>query len=165
MTIFTSKLGRELAMRKAFLLMLTLTLGWALPATVSAQSVFEKMVALCDGGNSLACYKVGERYRTIELDNKKALVYFRKGCDRGHMIACNDAANLIQDKGQQYSKYWKEAAKLFDRACKEKYDKACFNLGALKYREGRTKQAIKWFKLSCDLGNMQGCVNVEKLEK
>ena len=37
-------------------------------------------------------------------------------------------------------------------------------LGALKYKEGRQKAAIKYFKKACDLGHPTACHNLKKLE-
>lgn len=119
---------------------------------------------LCEEGNSTACFKVGERFRTVELDNKSALPYFQKGCDGGHMTACTHAGILTQMKGKQYSPQWKEAVKLFQKACDAKEDRACFNLGSLKYKEGRQKAAIKYFTLACDMGNRLACDNKARLE-
>ena len=39
-----------------------------------------KKRAACDDGNSAACFKIGERYRVIEQDNKTAIEFFRKAC-------------------------------------------------------------------------------------
>ncbi|NIQ02856.1 MAG: hypothetical protein GWM98_22905, partial [Nitrospinaceae bacterium] len=62
-----------------------------------------------------------------------------------------------------YSPQWKKAAKLFKKGCDVGSDKACFNLGSLKYREGRQSSAIKYYKKACDLGNQVGCQNHQEL--
>ena len=48
--------------------------------------------------------------------------------------------------------------------CDKDQDMGCFNLGALKYKEGRQKAAIKYFKKACDLGHPTACHNLKKLE-
>ncbi len=122
-----------------------------------------KMKALCEEGNGTACFKVGERYRVVEQDPKSAVPYFIKACDGDHYTGCTHAGILIQSQGLQYSKQWKQAAKLFKKSCDVDSDRACFNLGSLKYREGRQKAAAKYYKKACDLGNQQACHNHSKV--
>lgn len=117
----------------------------------------------CEKGESRPCYLLGQRYRTVELDNKTALEYYIKSCDHDDMDGCNIAGILTQQQGLQYSKHWKEAAKFYQKACDSKQDLACANMGSLKYREGRAKAALKYYKLACDLGNIVGCQNVSRL--
>ncbi|MFQ5482998.1 MAG: tetratricopeptide repeat protein [Nitrospinaceae bacterium] len=143
-----------------FLVSLILGLG----GNAAAQTD-EQMNGLCEKGNSLACFKVAEKFRTLDRDNKKALEYYLKSCDGGWITACNNAGILTQMQGQQYSKYWKKAAKLFQKGCEADESNACFNLGNLKYREGRASTARKYFKMACDLGNQGGCNNLDNLSK
>lgn len=124
----------------------------------------QKLEEMCQGGNSFACFTIGEKKRTLDRDNKKALEYYRKACDGGWITGCNNAGILIQMQGAQYSKYWKEAAKYFEKACDKDESNACFNLGSLKYREGRASSAKKYYKKACDLGNSMGCENIKVLE-
>jgi len=125
----------------------------------------DKMLKLCDAGNSTACFKRGQQYLTLEKDKKKAIELFRKSCAADYMTACTWGGNLIQNTGTQYSKQWKEAAKMFTKACDAGEDASCFNLGALKYKEGRSGSAKKWFQKACDMGNVTGCDNVKWLNK
>ncbi len=148
------------AMAAAFFLMFPVNGVWA-----EDDPRVAKLKSLCEEGNGNACYEMGERYRTVELDNKTAKEYHLKACDGGHITGCTHAGILIQMTGQQYSKQWKQAAKLFQKGCDVKSDKACFNLGRLKYKEGRQKAAIKYWTLSCDYGNQIACDNVQKLKK
>ncbi len=139
--------------------------GLVNPAWAEDDPIVVKLKELCEQGNGDACFRIGERYRTVELDNKTAKDYHMKACDGGHITGCTHAGILIQMTGQQYSKQWKQAAKLFQKGCDVKSDKACFNLGRLKYKEGRQKAAIKYWTLSCDYGNEIACQNVKKLKK
>ncbi len=125
----------------------------------------KKLKALCEEGNGDACFHIGERYRTLDRDNKTAVGYFLKGCDGGHITACTHAGILTQMTGQQYSPAWKKAAKLYEKGCDKDSDKACFNLGLLKYKEGRQKAAKKYWSKACDLGNQVGCNNLQTLNK
>ncbi|MFQ5451775.1 MAG: tetratricopeptide repeat protein [Nitrospinaceae bacterium] len=124
-----------------------------------------KMKSLCEEGNSTACFRLGERYRILERDNKTSLAYHLKACEHGYITGCTHAGILIQMTGTQYSPQWKKAAKLFLKGCDAKSDRACFNLGSLKYKEGRQKAAMKYWKLACDLGNQTGCHNYKKLKR
>ena len=64
---------------------------WVVLILVSANLDFaqadenEAMEKLCQEGNSTACFKIGDNARTLDRDNKKALSYYLKACDGGHM--------------------------------------------------------------------------------
>ncbi len=122
-----------------------------------------KLKGLCEKGNGTACFRIGERYRIVEQDPKSAIPYFIKACDGNYYTGCTHAGILIQNQGLQYSKQWKQAAKLYQKSCDADSDRACFNLGSLKYREGRQKASAKYYKKACDLGNQQACHNFEKV--
>jgi TPR repeat protein len=124
-----------------------------------------KLKALCEEGNGTACFKIGERYRVVELDNKTATAYHLKACDANYITGCTHAGILIQITGKQYSPEWKRAAKLFAKGCDVDSDKACFNLGRLKFKEGRQSAAKKYWKKACDLGNQIACNNHKKLSR
>lgn len=119
---------------------------------------------LCAEKNDSACFRIGEKYRILERDNKTALEYYLKACDTGHLDACTYAGILTAGKGRQYSPEWKKAAELFKLTCDQNQEMGCFNLGALKYKEGRQKAAIKYFKKACELGHQTACSNLHNLE-
>lgn len=119
---------------------------------------------LCEEKNDSACFRIGEKFRILERDNKTALEYYLKACDTGHLDGCTYAGILTAALGKQYSPEWKKAAELFQMTCDKDQDMGCFNLGALKYKEGRQKAAIKYFKKACDLGHPTACHNLKKLE-
>lgn len=125
---------------------------------------FESMKPLCDKDVSHSCFKIGERFRTLDRDNKKALPYFEKACNLGHYTACSHAGIILMMRGTPYSKEFKKAKIYFQSACDKKHDKACYNLGSLFYKEGRQKKAIKFFDMSCELGNGIGCGRSAKLK-
>ena len=145
-------------------MLIVLILGLAASGnTVWAEA--KSMKGLCDEGNSTACFKVGQEYLSLERDTKSALGYFVKACDGGHMTGCTFGGNLMQNTGKQYSPEWKKAAKMFQKACDAGEDSSCFNLGSLKYKEGRASRAKKYYQQACDMGNPQGCENVKWLSK
>ncbi len=132
----------------------------------SAWAQEDKLLKMCEEeNNSVACFKIGDQKRVLDRDNKAALKYYLKACDGGHMTACNFAGIFTQMKGKQYSKQWKEAFKLYEKACNAGEDGACFNIGSLKYKEGRAKSAKKYYKIACDMKNEVACNNLKKLER
>ncbi len=149
---------------KTIIWIAVLAFGCLLTAGNKAQAE-DKMLDLCNSGNSSACFERGKKYVTLDRDTKKAIPLFRKGCAADHMTACLWGGNLIQNTGKQYSPQWKEASKMFKKACEAGEDAGCFNLGALYYKEGRASKAKKQFKKACDMGNKPGCDNVKWLSK
>ena len=58
-----------------------------------------------------------------------------------------------------------EIVEVGDRSANCDEDPACFNLGALKYKEGRQSAAIKYFEKACKMGNIPGCNNEKRLKR
>ena len=125
----------------------------------------EEMEALCKEGNSTACFKLGERYRILDKDYKKALKYYVIACDAGYMTGCTNGGILLAMKGTPYSKEFKQARKMFDKSCEAGEDPACFNLGTLNYKEGRQSKAIKYYKKACGMGKQGGCAKEKRLNR
>lgn len=139
----------------------TLLAPWALAEQISD----EQMEVVCAEGNSTACFKVGERYRIVERDNKKALEFYVKACDADYMTGCTNGGILLAMRGTPYSKDFKQARKMFDKACEAGEDQSCFNMGTLNYKEGRQKKAIKYYKRACGMGNQAGCAKEKRLKR
>ena len=146
-------------------LLVLLNISVFVPGALAQQTLEGKMEALCQEGNSTACFKVGERFRTVERDNKKALNYYIKACDDGYMTGCTNGGILLAMKGTPYSKDFKKARKMFDKACEAGEDQSCFNLGTLNYKEGRQSKAIKYYKKACEMGNQAGCAKEKRLKR
>lgn len=138
-------------------------LGCFLSVGSEVQAEEDKLLKMCNEGNSVACFTRGKKYVTLDKDNKKAIPLFQKSCAADHMEACIWGGNLIQNTGTQYSPQWKEASKMFKKACDADEDGACVNLGSLYYREGRASKAKKLYKKACDMGNKVGCHNFNEL--
>ena len=134
-------------------------------ALAEEQTQAEKMEALCKKGNSTACFKVGERYRILDRDTKKALEYYVIACEAGYMTGCTNGGIILAMKGTPYSKDFKQARKMFDKACEAGEDQSCFNMGTLNYKEGRQSKAIKYYKKACGMGNQPGCGRVKRLQR
>ncbi len=142
-----------------------LALGCFLSIGGEVQAEEDKMLDSCNKGNSAACFERGKKFVTLDRDNKKAIPLFRKSCAADYMTACLWGGNLIQNTGKQYSPQWKEASKMFKKACEAGEDAGWFNLGSLFYKEGRASKAKKMYKIACDMGNQTGCDNVKWLSK
>ena len=140
-----------------------LSLGFFAPGALAQEE--EQMEALCKKGNSTACFKLGERYRILDKNNKKALKYYVIACDAGYMTGCTNGGILLAMKGTPYSKEFKQARKMFDKACEAGEDPACFNMGTLNYKEGRQSKAIKYYKKACGMGNQGGCAKEKRLKR
>lgn len=132
---------------------------------IKSMDTVESLTPLCDKDVFHSCFKIGEKYRILDKDDKKALPFFEKACNGSHFTACSHAGIVLMRRGTPYSKEFKKATKYFQIACEHKHDKACFNLGSIKYKEGRQKRAIKWFDVSCKLGNQFGCNKAAKLRR
>ena len=125
----------------------------------------EKMEALCKKGNSTACFKLGERYRILDRDTKKALEYYAIACEAGYMTGCTNGGIILAMKGTPYSKDFKQAREMFAKACEAGEDQSCFNMGTLNYKEGRQSKAIKYYKKACGMGNQAGCAREKRLNR
>ena len=146
-------------------LLVLLSIAVFVSGALAEQTREEKMEALCQEGNSTACFRIGERFRTVERDNKNALIYYIKACDDGYMTGCTNGGILLAMKGTPYSKDFKQARKMFDKACEAGEDQSCFNLGTLNYKEGRQSKAIKYYKRACEMGNQAGCAKEKRLKR
>ena len=125
-----------------------------------------RFTALCDEKTkSTACFKMGERYRILERDNKTAVKFYVKACDNGYMTGCTNGGILTLMKGTPYSKEFKTARKMFTKACDAGEDPACYNLGTLNYKEGRQKKALQFYLKACDMGNKPGCARHKRLSR
>ena len=125
-----------------------------------------KIRSACDKDkNSSACFRMGERYRTVDRDNKTALKFFRKACNADYMTGCTHGGILLFMSGKHSSAQWKEAKKMFQKACEAGEDPSCYNLGTLSYKEGRQKRAIKYYKKACKMGNQGGCAREKRLAR
>lgn len=148
------------------MVVLAVTLGLALPQVNSVWAQEDPQVKrleeLCEANNDIACFKLGERYRILERDNNTAEKYYLKACDTGHLDGCTFGGILVAKRGRSH---FKEAAKLFAKGCDADQEMACYNLAALKFKEGRSSSAKKYYKKACDLGHPGGCARHKYMSK
>ena len=124
--------------------------------------------ASCEEGMSLACFRMGERYRVVEQDNKTAIKFFRKACSADLMTGCTHGGILLFMQGTHSSSQWKEAKKMFTKACDGDYMTGCTNGGILLFMQGthsssQWKKAKKMFTKACDAGEDPSCYNLGTL--
>ena len=124
-----------------------------------------KMRAACEENNSVACFRMGERYRVVERDNKTAIKFFIKACDGDYMTGCTNGGILLFMQGTHSSSQWKKAKKMFTKACDAGEDPSCYNLGTLNYKEGRQSKAIRFYHKACEMGNAAGCAREKRLKR
>ena len=142
-----------------------LSLGIFASGALAEPMQAEQMEALCKKGNSTACFKIGERYRILDRDTKNALKYYVIACKAGYMTGCTNGGIILAMKGTPYSKEFKQARKMFDKACEAGEDQSCFNMRTLNYKEGRQSKAIKYYKKACKMGNQPGCAREKRLKR
>ena len=121
--------------------------------------------AACKDGNSVACFKMGERYRIIERDNKTAIGFYKKACEKDYMTGCTNGGILLFMSGTHGSSQWKNAKKMFQKACDAEEDTSCYNLGTMNFKEGRQKKALKFYHKACEMGNPDGCAREKKIKR
>ena len=119
----------------------------------------------CEKGNSFGCFRMGERLRILDRDNKNAIKFYIKACDADYMTGCTNGGILLFQQGTHGSSQWKNAKKMFQKACDAGEDTSCFNMGKALYKEGRQKKAIKFYHKACKMGNPAGCALEKKLSQ
>jgi len=125
----------------------------------------KKKRALCEEGNSAACFQMGERYRIVDQDQKTALNFYIKACDAGYLTGCTNGAVLLVMKGGSFGKDSKQAKTMFTKACEAGEDPACFNMGKLFFNQGRQKKSLQYYLKACDMGNQAGCAKHKRLSR
>jgi len=127
--------------------------------------MIQKKRALCEEGNPAECFVMGEHYRNVEQDLKTAQNFYIKACDGDYMTGCIDGGILLVMKGTPYSKQFKQARKMFIKACKAGEDLSCFNMGSLYDKEGRQKKSLQYYLKACNMGNQAGCAKHKRLSR
>ncbi len=97
----------------------------------------------------------------LKREPGKAIYYYRRGCDGGNALGCNNLGVLFDHGKHGVTRDTVRAMKLFQRACKGKSAIACSNLG-LGYRKGRglkrdLRRAQRLFVTACDGKGSAGC--------
>ena len=100
-----------------YILTIVLITNLSASATDEQKKSFEKE---CNNGDTISCYNMGLMYdygdgNTAE-DDKKALGFYLKACDKNYYDGCSKAA-LLYEEGKNVKQDMKEAFKLYSKAC------------------------------------------------
>ena len=127
-----------------------------------AQALYAKA---CEGGITLACYKLGAMLEAAQ-SFAPALAQYEKACDAANAQGCQAAGSLLWG-GRGAPKDAARAVALFQRACDANYDDACASLGAAYDRgEGVAVDAARAASLyegACKSGALAACANLATL--
>jgi len=106
--------------------------------------------------------------KKIKTDYKKAIYYYKKGCELQDAESCNSVGYYYQ-YGKHVKRNLKVAAKYYDKACSLKSASSCFTLG-MWYQFGEKgiikedlKKAKEYYQKSCEFGNENACESVRKI--
>ena len=113
------------------------------PATMKQQRKKEPLVMMVTLPHVFQWEKdTGSLNRII----KQLWNFSEKPVSADYMTGCTHGGILLFMSGKHSSAQWKEAKKMFQKACDAGEDPSCYNLGTLSYKEGRQKRAIKYYK-------------------
>ncbi|WP_169800813.1 tetratricopeptide repeat protein [Archangium gephyra] len=123
----------------------------------------------CEGGDAVACGKLGLAYARgegVDKDMRRAAVLFEKACEGGDASGCY-LLGVIHEKGLGVSKDERRAAALHEKACEGGNAPGCTSLGSL-YEEGLgvpkdERRAAALHEKACEGGNAPGCTNLGTL--
>jgi uncharacterized protein len=126
--------------------------------------------AQCLAGDGQACLLAGmlhEQGNGVVQDLKKALNYYRKGCDKDEALACYNVAVLLEQGHNKGEPEYDAAAALYRLACDKGEPLGCSNLGLLIEkgieRPADPVAAGLLYRQACDRGAMIGCNNLGML--
>jgi hypothetical protein len=107
-------------------------------------------------GTSSRLNKKTKRLEQVYTANfKKGIEYTKKNCEQGYGMSCGAYAYYLRD----YYKKEEESDKLYDKTCKH-FKISFFCNGYAKYlsEQKKHKQALEYYKFSCELHDLHGCV-------
>jgi uncharacterized protein len=132
----------------------------------------------CSKGNITDCHNLGLMYQRGEgvlQSSYWAAKFFKKACHGDKpkdiaMQACYDLGFLYYiGKENGLKRSYRNAFKLFSKACDGGNSKSCNQLGIMYLNGEGTKQnqltAKRYFKSACDLGNSDACKQYETLKE
>ncbi len=103
------------------------------------------------------------RPSTVAQDKPKALELFKKSCDLGLPLGCNNEGWMLQ-MGDGVPEDLERSVELLTRACDQNAEAACASLGwAMEVGKGVEKDDVKAAALymrGCDLGSPYACHNL-----
>ena len=128
-------------------------------------------IVLDKSGIELPSFDPKKAYEQGEVfyNNKeyyKAFESFKKACDGGEMLGCNNLG-VMYDNGNGVEKNEQKAVKLYEKVCYGGEMRGCRNLGVM-YEEGDGVEkdlgkAAELFKKACDFGLEEACKEYKKI--
>lgn len=85
----------------------------------------------CKSGNANICYKQGIKYhvgKKVSPNDKKAIYYYERACQLGHVKGCYRAASRYQYAKDKTLQDHSRARRLYQKACKNAYKAGCHRL-------------------------------------
>lgn len=119
-------------------------------------------VELCLNGNGKSCILAGHDYERINLDIKKAMIYYHHGCTIGYGLACLEEGIIYCNGRDEIVKDEVKGLNLVIKGCALNDPKTCYEL-ALLHRDGKCSarknraQARYYLKKACAYDYKPGC--------
>jgi TPR repeat protein len=124
------------------------------------------MVTLCETHKlGRACSNAAHAYENpgfagLSANYTLSAEYYRKGCDLGDGVACNNLANqYISGRGVELSEH--AGADLLERACGLDYGKSCFRIAIITQRgilrPDNPAKVAELMRKGCDLDDTASC--------
>lgn len=141
------------------------------PDMVKARKVYETNCIENNYGHS--CFKAGN-YNLIgrggEKNYKKALEFFKQGCDNDYSDSCHNSGLLLTSGLLEAGKDFVASAEYFKRGCDQQNGASCQDLSTnyIMGKPGLDKDmslAFKFAQKGCDVGHMYSCANISVMYK
>ena len=124
----------------------------------------------CESKNAETCAGVAYAYEygtaSVSRNTSKAVTFYKKACDLGHVNSCFSAGNMYHDPDNPQQNLT-QAVIYFQKACDGQDKSGCYFL-AYSYENGRgltkdTNKAFQHYQKSCELGSTYGCEAQKKI--
>ncbi|PCH63407.1 MAG: hypothetical protein COC09_05985 [Gammaproteobacteria bacterium] len=124
----------------------------------------------CESKNAETCAGVAYAYEygtaSVSRNTSKAVTFYKKACDLGHVNSCFSAGNMYHDPDNPQQNLT-QAVIYFQKACDGQDKSGCYFL-AYSYENGRgltkdTNKAFQYYQKSCELGSTYGCEAQKKI--
>ena len=161
--INTKRVAVVAAILGVMLVVLYLGASWQMERQHAERAVVYQ--ELCDQGSAENCFEIANvtmRGRGIEQDLARARELFRKSCDMGYIMACNDLGWSYQHPMQDgFPQEYDRAAEYYREACDGDVMMACANLAGLHFfghgMPEDQQRAVELTEKTCDGDYAEGC--------
>ena len=131
--------------------------------TVDKKLAYQYYKKACNAGKKYACKFI----KTLDYSGK--IEIYQNMCDKGNASMCTKLA-MMYVRGEEVKFDYQKVFKLLKKACEMNDGLACAKLGftyaqGTPYLKQDLSTAERYFKLSCDLKNDEGCEYYNTLTK